>query len=698
MTGRDVVSAYLDSGYRIVVWPQIGDSKGPREEGWTTRKYTLDDYTEGNRVGLMTGVDINGKVLHDVDIDWQPGALIASKLLPPTGFIFGRASKKVSHLFYTCDAAIPSFRFEDIDKTCLLEIRGTKSNGEVGMQTMVPPSVWSPKGLSAPSKEQLEPLQFVAAGDPAHLPADELKKRAIYTAIALLLAKNLGKNGFGHEPRLMVAGFLLRLKIDAADVIAIGEAISPFCNNNEVHDVRTSVESTANALTDPKKKVKGGPALAKHFGINGKKIISLVNDWLGKSDDFARDKDGKILPKSQKNIQRAIELLGHELSYNQFSDKLLIDGQPMEDHIVEHVYLQIDTEHGFLPPWEFFKQVIRHGAWLNGFHPVKNYLDSLTWDGVPRIDEWLITTAKAEDSPYVRAVSSIMLIAAVRRIRQPGCKYDEMVVWESSKQGFGKSSAAQALCPNPAWFSDDLALNLRSQQVIEATLGKWIVEASDLAGKRKTEIEQLKAMLSRQVDGPARMAYAHFAVERPRHFIIIGTTNSQAYLTDPSGARRFWPITVQPFNVAWIKQHRDQLWAEACHREAAGESIRLHESLWPAAGEIQEKRREIDPWESAIYTCLVSIAPNSDGKRRVVTTALWDALGVSVERRDRAGALRITDIMQRFGFHRTKVRPKGQEVQAGFVQDGDFEIDSSDLVEHASSLFDKPEGGKATVL
>src|SRR6185436_3179557 len=108
-----------------------------------------------------------------------------------------------------------------------------------------------------------------------------------------------------------------------------------------------------------------------------------------------------------------------------------------------------------------------------------------------------------------------------------------------------------------------------SKQVIERTLGKWIVEASDLAGKRKSEIEQLKAMLSRQVDGPARLAYAHFPVERPRQFIIIGTTNSPAYLTDPTGGRRFWPIEVQAFRLDWIKANRDQLWAEACIREEA---------------------------------------------------------------------------------------------------------------------------------
>ena len=130
---------------------------------------------------------------------------------------------------------------------------------------------------------------------------------------------------------------------------------------------------------------------------------------------------------------------------------------------------------------------------------------------------------------YLEAVSSIMLIAAVRRIRQPGCKDDEMVILESP-QGFNKSMALRALCPNGAWFTDDFPLNLKAKELIEATLGKWIIEASELSGKRKAEIERLKASLSRQVDGPIRKAYGWMPDERPRHFILIGTTNATAYL------------------------------------------------------------------------------------------------------------------------------------------------------------------------
>lgn len=660
-TPQEIVASYLERGLKIVTWPAVGEAKGPSgldAVGWLDREYTLDDYHEGYRVGLMHGVEITpGRYVVDVDIDYGPGVNIALAMLPMTQFVWGRASKKVSHCLYTCPDVIPMYAYKDVGKdgVTLIEFRADKH------QSMAPPSVWEKDG----KREQLkfvhsESLTFVQS-------ASELKQRVCLSAIGMLLAKHLGHNGFGHQVRLAWAGFLLRCGIGVDDLITMGEAISQACNNREVEDVKRVLLSTQQNLGRDARKVQGGPALAKLLGEHGRAIINRINEWIGRDSDFKRNKDGAIIARSQENIMRAIETLGHELSYNEFSDKMLMDRRPLEDPQWIPLCLEIEREFHFSPPVEYFKMVIKDLAWKNGFHPVKDYLDSLKWDGVPRINTWLITAARAPDSKYVQAISAIMLIAAVRRIYHPGAKYDEMVLWESP-QGSNKSSAAQALCPNPDWFSDDLRLNLHSQQLIEATLGKWIIEASDLAGKRKTEIEQLKAMLSRQVDGPARMAYAHFPVERPRHFIIIGTTNSSSYLTDQTGGRRFWPMKVGRFDVDWIKANRDQLWAEAVVRERAGESIRLEEELWPFAGEEQEKRREVDPWEDVLRRKLLETDSSGDGRRRIITTALWDALNIPLERRDRTASLRISEIMQRLGFERTRVRAPHGLVEVGYIQ------------------------------
>src|SRR5215207_7354886 len=129
--------------------------------------------------------------------------------------------------------------------------------------------------------------------------------------------------------------------------------------------------------------------------------------------------------------------------------------------------------------------------------------------------------------------------------------------------------------------------------------GKWIVEAAELSGGRRAEVEHVKALLSRRYDR-ARMAYGRFVKERARQCVFFGTTNKQKYLRDETGNRRFWPVAVTGFDVAGIVRNRDQLWAEAAAREATGVSIRLDSKFWPAAAEHQEKRRLDDPWNDVV--------------------------------------------------------------------------------------------------
>lgn len=662
----DVLDFYTKHNFRLVYWPHIGDSKGPREKGWTEKVYTRDDYKDGYRVGIICGVEIApAKFLHDVDIDWGPGSSVAQAMLPATDFMFGRANKKLSHCWYTTPEALPSYKYEDpTDKSCLIELRGTKLDGTLGNQTMAPPSVWSKDSAR-------EPLEFVRMQTPAHLDASAtLKQRVLLAAVAMLLAKHFGKQGFGHEMRLAWAGFLLRAGVTVEECIAMGNAIMSYTGNSDKTDIRLSVDSTFKRLEAKDKKVKGGPALAKMLGENGKAIVKRVNEWLGRDSDFIRDADGRIIKDHQENVARALSMLNVELSYNEFSDKLLVNKtHALEDRQLNELWFRIDEECRFRPPSDFFEKIVKRICWMNSFHPVRDYFATLTWDEQPRIDEWLTRAASAASSEYVRKVSAITLISAVRRIKHPGCKYDEMLVLESS-QGLQKSSALRALCPQSDWFTDDFQLNATSQRMIESTVGKWIIEVSELSGMRQGLVEMLKSNLSRQVDGPARMAYARLPMERPRQFILIGTTNSDAYLADSTGARRFWPVKVRKFDVEWIIANRDQLWAEAVAREAAGESNRLPEHLWSVAGEQQEQRREIDPWEIKIKNGLLSnpdLHSYPDGYSRVVTSFLWDCVAVLSDRQSRREQMRISEIMQRLGFVRTRVRPIGEQVQVGYI-------------------------------
>ena len=219
---------------------------------------------------------------------------------------------------------------------------------------------------------------------------------------------------------------------------------------------------------------------------------------------------------------------------------------------------------------------------------ITEYLGGLAWDGIPRLDRWLVDCAGAEDSPQVRAASRALLVAAVRRARQPGCRFDQLPILDGP-QGSGKSRALRILAVDDAWFTDSLPIaDADARQVIEATAGKWIVEASELEqaiGARSTATEDddddddetvtraanLKAFLSRCVD-EARMPYQREQSRVPRQFVVVGTTAATPLLED-TGNRRFCVIRVVRFDLERLAEIRDLLWAEAAVAEASGEPI-----------------------------------------------------------------------------------------------------------------------------
>ncbi len=645
---------YLDRGFRLVFWPRGKDPttwKGPRDPGWPTKHYNPEDYTPDCNVGVMLGTEIQpGRFLVDIDFDWTDGVSLTKGILPPTEFGFGRSSRQLSHAFYTTPEPIASKMFKDVDGTVLVEIRSTKADEEIGRQTMVPPSL-HPTG---------ETITMRLDGEIGH--SEILPHRCVLYAIACLFYKHFraGK-GFKHDVRLAVCGFLLGdCGMSEEDVIRIGSAVAQL-TGNDPKDFALCVQTTAEYVRSGKH-YAGRAALIQELGGDkkdkeGKRIVSLIREWLG-SSEFLHDEKDKIYKDSQENIKRAINKLAIDLSFNAFSQTPMIkyngfEGR-LEDHMENQVWLDIDTKFQFRPQREFFKVVIESVGRHNTVHPVKDYLSLLKWDGTPRLDTWLIQYAAAADSEYVRAISSMVLIAAVRRVREPGCKFDEMLVLESG-QGLNKSTALRVLCKNDHWFSDDLPLNADSKVIIERTAGKWIIEAADLSGMRDQQIEQLKAMLSRQVDA-SRLAYGHLMTEVPRQWIVIGTTNAHVYLKDTTGNRRFWPMQVQQFHFEGLREVRDQLWAEAAQREAAGESIRLSPHLYSYAEMQQERRRETDPWEAVL------VAHTKD-KEKATREELWSAVRVPVERQDSAGQKRISEIMNHIGFKNVAIWIDGQTIR-----------------------------------
>lgn len=215
----------------------------------------------------------------------------------------------------------------------------------------------------------------------------------------------------------------------------------------------------------------------------------------------------------------------------------------------------------------------------NRFHPVREYLDSLEWDGVERIERLLPDYMGSDDSEYTKTVMRKVMVAAVSRIYKPGCKFDYMLTLVG-RQGTGKSTFVSKLGKD--WYSDSFG-TIQGKEAYESIQGVWLMEMGELAALRKAEIEPIKHFISKQTDR-YRVAYGRRTEEFPRQCIFIGTTNDQNFLKDPTGNRRFWVVEVgveKPIKRIWdlTEAEIDLLWAEAVHLYKAGESRFLNAEM-----------------------------------------------------------------------------------------------------------------------
>jgi putative DNA primase/helicase len=212
----------------------------------------------------------------------------------------------------------------------------------------------------------------------------------------------------------------------------------------------------------------------------------------------------------------------------------------------------------------------------HSFHPIKDYLNSLTWDEVKRIDTLFIDYLGAEDNKYVRIVARKILVAAVARVFIPGVKFDNMPVL-SGPQGIGKSTFIKKLGKD--WYSDSLT-TVTGKEAYEQLQGVWMLEMGEMMATKKADIEATKHFLSKTED-IYRVAYGRRTSRFPRQCVFIGTTNDREFLRDKTGNRRFWPIDVAiiPHSKSVFKDltnyEIDQVWAEAVDLYKAGEQLYL---------------------------------------------------------------------------------------------------------------------------
>lgn len=257
---------------------------------------------------------------------------------------------------------------------------------------------------------------------------------------------------------------------------------------------------------------------------------------------------------------------------------------------------------GIIVPVEIAGQAVQVVAKDHRFHPVRGYLNSLTWDGKPRIGRWLTEYLAVEESDYASAVGARWLLSAVARIFQPGCKADCCLILEGL-QGILKSTTLQTIAGE--WFTDEIA-ELGSKDAALQTQGVWIIEIAELDSMSKTEVSRIKSFMTRTTDR-FRPPYGKRLIESPRQCVFAGSVNHYAYMRDETGGRRFWPVTCQKIHIDNLVRDRDQLWAEAVTRYCDGAAWWLdsHE-LNQAAEQQQDDRYDGDPWQELIADYLES--------------------------------------------------------------------------------------------
>jgi predicted P-loop ATPase len=278
------------------------------------------------------------------------------------------------------------------------------------------------------------------------------------------------------------------------------------------------------------------------------------------------------------------------------------------------------------------------------FHPVREYLDHLEWDGVPRLKTWLPDYLGTDDNPYTRSIGLCMMVAAVARIYEPGCKVDNVPIIEGA-QGIGKSSALRILFD--PWYTDEIA-DLGSKDAAMQARGVWLVELAELEAMSRPEASRAKAFITRTTDR-FRPPYGRRLVETPRACVLWGTTNSETYLKDETGGRRFWPIRARKINRVGLRHVRDQLWAETLEQHAAGTPWWIDNAdVHRAATEEQAGRYAGDPWQEVIQQLTKSNDEQTIGQ--VLT-----ALGVETGRQTQSEMNRVARCLKALGWTRVQV-------------------------------------------
>lgn len=370
--------------------------------------------------------------------------------------------------------------------------------------------------------------------------------------------------------------------------------------------------------------------------MSKERIAEAINDFQGvaattENDtewmlNIRRTKTGMV----EKTIQNIRYILANDpnlknrVGLNEFSGRWeVLDRLPWNDEAERRLWSDTDNN-GLYEYMESCYGITGRGnidaaidleSAQHSFNEITDYLNVLTWDGIPRLDTLLIDYLGAVDDSYTRAVSRKAFTAAVNRAMVPGCKFDNMLIL-CGPQGIGKSTLLDKM--SRGWFNDSIR-TFEGKEASELLPGVWIVEVAELDAFKKSDVSRIKQFLSLRVDR-YRAAYGRNMSEFKRRCVFFGTCNQMDFLQDTTGNRRFWPVDVginARQKLVWKdldSQTIDQIWAEAKTRWQMGEPLYLTGEVERMAQEKQEQHRDASPREGMIIDFVRKQVPDDWSK------------------------------------------------------------------------------------
>lgn len=351
------------------------------------------------------------------------------------------------------------------------------------------------------------------------------------------------------------------------------------------------------------------------------------------------------------NVMIVLEQERAQLAFDTFLQTVIHeDGREWTDDDTRALTFRIQREVGLsrMPSATVMEAVLIY-AQRNKRNSVTEYLEALEWDGEHRIAGFLTHALGAPDSEYIRSASQNFWRSLVARPMRPGCKVDNMIVLEG-EQGILKSSALKAI--GGEWFAE-AAESPNKKDFFQGLNGKLLIEIAELDSFNRADVTAVKRVLSCQVDR-YRVPYGKLTQDFPRQGIFAGTTNRTDWSRDETGARRFWPIPCAGVDLPYIRENRDQLFAEAVA------DLKNGEPWWVMPKDAtlaeQEARLQLDPWEDLIALHVAQ----SERKSFAVIDLLTDPLGVENSRMGKGEQMRVASILRRIGLLRYQVWRDGR--------------------------------------